>query len=86
VQPECRIEIIIPFLGSGEFHDQGDTKWIEIRGSLWGHNDMTCGQPAPGQPIGCPRSGHPQGIIGVFSNYYLVILIFNIVPVISELT
>ena len=23
----------------GEFHDQGDAKWIVIRRSLWGHND-----------------------------------------------
>jgi hypothetical protein len=23
----------------GEFHDKGDTKWIVIRRSLWGHND-----------------------------------------------
>jgi hypothetical protein len=23
----------------GEFHDQGDAKWILMRRSLWGHND-----------------------------------------------
>jgi hypothetical protein len=28
---------------SGEFHDQGDAKWIVIRTSLWGHNDTPCG-------------------------------------------
>jgi hypothetical protein len=50
----------------GELHDQGDEEWIVIRGSLWGHKDMTCGRPAPGRPVGRPGSGHLQGIIGVF--------------------
>jgi hypothetical protein len=27
---------------------------------------MPCGWPAPGQLIGRPGSGHPQGLIGVF--------------------
>jgi hypothetical protein len=36
----------------GEFHDQGDAKGIIIRGQLCGHNDMPCGRPAPGWPIG----------------------------------
>jgi hypothetical protein len=34
----------------GEFHDQGDAKWIVIRRQLRGHNDTPCGQPAPGRP------------------------------------
>jgi polyhydroxyalkanoate synthesis regulator phasin len=41
----------------GEFHDQGDAKWIVIRRLLRGHNDM---------PIGRPGSGRPKGIIGAF--------------------
>jgi hypothetical protein len=50
----------------GEFHDHGDAKWIVIMRSLWGHNDMLCGRPAPGRPIGRPGSGHPSGVIGAF--------------------
>jgi hypothetical protein len=50
----------------GEFLDQGDAKWIVIRRSLRGHNDMPCGRPPPGLCISCPGSGHPQGVIGVF--------------------
>jgi hypothetical protein len=45
---------------------------------------MPCGQPAPGRPFGHPGSGPPQGILGGFSYYQLVILIFNIVPLIME--
>jgi hypothetical protein len=29
----------------GEFHDQGDAKWIVIRGQLRGHNDTPFGRP-----------------------------------------
>jgi hypothetical protein len=65
---------------------KGDAKWIVIRRSLWGHNDTPCGQPALGQPIGCPGSGRLQGEIGVFSYYKLVILFLNIVALISEFT
>jgi hypothetical protein len=28
---------------SGKFHDQGDAKWIKIRGQLKGHNETPCG-------------------------------------------
>jgi hypothetical protein len=70
----------------GKFHDQGDAKWIVFRRSLRGHNDTPCGRPASDRPIGRPGSGVPQGVIGVFSYYKLVILIFNIVPLISEFT
>jgi hypothetical protein len=28
---------------NGEFHDQGDAKWIVIWGQLGGHNDMPFG-------------------------------------------
>jgi hypothetical protein len=52
----------------GEFHDQGDAKWIVIRGQLRGH-DTPCGRPAPGRLIGCPGSAHPQGVFGGFSYY-----------------
>jgi hypothetical protein len=50
----------------GEFHHQGDTKWIVIRRSLWGHNDMPCRWPALGLSIGSPGSGFAQGVIGAF--------------------
>jgi hypothetical protein len=63
----------------GKFHDQGDAKWIVIRGQLRGHNDMPFGQPTPGV-------GRPQGVFGGFIYYELVILIFNIVPLIMEYT
>jgi hypothetical protein len=48
----------------GEFHDQGDTKWLVIRGQLRGHNDKPFGQPTPG-----PVVGFPQGVFAVFSYY-----------------
>jgi hypothetical protein len=38
--------------GQGKFHDQGDAKWIVIRGQIRGHND-TPYQP----PGGWPPSG-----------------------------
>jgi hypothetical protein len=44
----------------GNFHDQGDAKWIVISRSLWGPNDT---------PYGRPGSGRPQGIMGGFSYY-----------------
>jgi hypothetical protein len=50
----------------GKFHDQGDAKWIVIRGQLRGHNETRYGRPAPGRPIGRPGSGCPQGVFGVF--------------------
>jgi hypothetical protein len=34
-------------LYSGEFHDQGDAKWIVIRGQLRGHKDMPLGGQSP---------------------------------------
>jgi hypothetical protein len=49
----------------GEFHDQGDAKWIAIKRSLWSHNDTTRRRPAPGQPAprrpapGRPAPGRP---------------------------
>ena len=53
----------------GEFHDQGDAKWIVIRGQLSGHNDMPFGQRTPGRPIGRPGAGRPQGVFGGLSYY-----------------
>jgi hypothetical protein len=32
---------------TGEFHDQGDAKWIVIRGPSRGHNDTPFGWPTP---------------------------------------
>jgi hypothetical protein len=40
-----------------------------------GHNDTPFGQPTPGQPIGRPVVGRPQGVIGVF----LLLLINDII-------
>jgi hypothetical protein len=50
---------------NGEFHDE----WRLIVGLLSGLNVTPCGEPAPGQPIGCPGSGCPQGVIAFFSYY-----------------
>jgi hypothetical protein len=49
----------------GEFHVQGEAKWILIRGQLRGHYDTTFGRPTPGRPIDRPGVGCPQGIFGV---------------------
>jgi hypothetical protein len=38
----------------GEFHDQGDAKWIVISRQLKGHNDTPFGRTTPGRPIGRP--------------------------------
>jgi hypothetical protein len=51
----------------GEFHDQGDTKYIVIKRLLWGHNDPPCRRPAPDRPIGCPVVGRPQIVFGGLS-------------------
>jgi hypothetical protein len=56
-------------LDDSEFHDQGDAKWIVIRGQLRGHNDTPFGRPTPGWPIGRLVFGCPQGVFGVFSCY-----------------
>jgi hypothetical protein len=53
------------FIYLGEFHDQGDAKWIVIRGKLRGHNDTPFGQPTPSRPIGRPGVGRPSGVFGV---------------------
>jgi len=44
---------------TGKFHDQGDAKWIVIRGPLRGHNDAPFKRLTPGRPIGCPGVGRP---------------------------
>jgi hypothetical protein len=49
----------------GEFHDQGDAKWIVFRQQLKGHNDTPCGRPAPGRPVSHPGSGPLQGVSGM---------------------
>jgi hypothetical protein len=38
---------------TGEFQDQGDAKWIVIRGPSRGHNDTPFGRPTPFRPISC---------------------------------
>jgi hypothetical protein len=70
----------------GEFHDQGDTKWIVIRRSLWGHNDTPSGRPAPGRSIGCPGSGCLQSVIGVFQLLSISNTNFKDCPLLVEFT
>jgi hypothetical protein len=41
----------------GEFHDQGDAKWMIIRRSLWSHNNTPCGRPAYQPPGVWPPAG-----------------------------
>jgi hypothetical protein len=53
----------------GKFRDQGDAKWIVIRGQLRGHNDASFMRPTPGRLIGHPGVGYPQGVINSFSYY-----------------
>jgi hypothetical protein len=53
----------------GKFHDQGDDKWMVIRGQLRGYNDTPFGRPTPGRPFGCPVVGRSQGVFGGSSNY-----------------
>jgi hypothetical protein len=52
-------------INMGEFHDQGDAKWIVIRGQLRGHNDTPFGRRTPGRLIGHPGVGSPNGVFGV---------------------
>jgi hypothetical protein len=70
----------------GKLRDQRDAKWIVIRRSLWGHNDTSCGWPAPGWPIRRPLSVRPQGVFGGLSYYQSVIFFITIVPLIVEFT
>jgi hypothetical protein len=51
----------------GEFHDQGDAKWIVIRGHLRGHNDILVRRPTPRRPISLLGVSYPQGLSSVFS-------------------
>jgi hypothetical protein len=53
----------------GEFHDQGDAKWIVIKGQLRGHIYMPFRRLTPGRPFGRLVVGRPQGVIGGFSYY-----------------
>jgi hypothetical protein len=46
---------------SGEFHDQGDARWVVIRGQLRRRNDTPFRWPTPGQPIGQPGGWLPEG-------------------------
>jgi hypothetical protein len=48
-----------------EFHDQGDAKWMVIRGQLWGHNDKPFRRRTPGRPIGRPGVSYSQGVFGL---------------------
>jgi hypothetical protein len=53
---------------------------------LWGHNDTPFGRPTPSRPIGHPWVGHPQGVFGDLGFYQLVMMFFNVVPLIMEFT
>jgi hypothetical protein len=70
----------------GEFHDQGDARWIVIRGQLRGYNDT----PSGGQPpadLSATRGLAALRVYLVFFDYYqLVMIFFNIVPLIMEFT
>jgi hypothetical protein len=44
------------------------------------------GRLTSGRPIGRPGVGRPKDVLGVFSDYQLVILFSNIVPLIMEFT
>jgi hypothetical protein len=35
----------------GEYHDQGDAKWMLFREQSRGQNDTPLGRPTPGRPI-----------------------------------
>jgi hypothetical protein len=37
---------------------------------------MPFGRPNPGRPIGCPGVGHHQGVFGVFTYYYQLVMLF----------
>jgi hypothetical protein len=53
----------------GEFHDQGDAKWIVIREQLRGHNNTPFGRPTSSRSIGRPGVGRPSGKFGGLSYY-----------------
>jgi hypothetical protein len=48
----------------GDFNDQGDAKWIVIRGQLRGHNVRPFGRPTPSTVSG-PGVGRSSGVFGV---------------------
>jgi hypothetical protein len=64
-------------LRGGKCHDQGDAKWIVIRGQLWGHNDTPFGWPTPGRP---PRGWPPEGRIWWFKLLLISNRIFQHCP------
>jgi hypothetical protein len=70
----------------GEFHDQGDAKWIVIKGQLWGHNDMTFGQPTPADLSAAWGLAALGAYLVFLVTIKSVILFFNIVPLIMEFT
>jgi hypothetical protein len=56
----------------GEFHGQGDAKWLVIKGQLRGHNDMPLGRPTQGWPS--------QGRILWFKLLFISTVIFQHCP------
>jgi hypothetical protein len=61
--------VVFGVVADGEFHDQGDAKWIVFRRSLWGNNNTPFGQRTPGRPIGRRGVGRPSDVFGGFSYY-----------------
>jgi len=78
----------------GEFHDQGDAKWIVIREQSRGHNDTPFGRPTPGRPFGRPGIGLPASSwepvsscrIWWFKLLWISNIFINIVPFIMKFT
>jgi hypothetical protein len=80
VRRGMRFELLL--LPKGKFHDQGDAKWVVIRGQLRGHNDTPFEQPTPVWPIGRPGVAHLQSVFGGLINDIL----FLHYPLIMEFT
>jgi hypothetical protein len=83
LQNKRRWHCLLIVLTIGEFHDQADFEWVKIRGPL-----MI--RPAGGQPPTDRSASRGLAILrayfDVFSYYQLVMLFFNIVRLIIELT
>jgi hypothetical protein len=62
---ERALDLLQAHLDEGGFQDQGDAKWILIRGSLWSHYVTLCGRPTPDLPTGHPGVCRFLGEFGV---------------------
>jgi hypothetical protein len=59
----CALELGADPRALGEFCDQGEAKWIVIRGQLWGLNDTPFGRPTPRPACRLPGGWPPSGRI-----------------------